>query len=63
MPETGLGNRINMVMQSVFFRLTDIIPAEDAIRYLKESVETAYGKKGQKIVDMNKEAIDRSFKA
>jgi len=61
--EVGLGNRINMVMQSVFFKLTEIIPADDAIRYLKESVETAYGRKGQKIVDMNKEAIDRSLKA
>jgi len=61
--EVGLGNRINMVMQSVFFRLAGIIPVDDAIRYLKESVETAYGKKGQKIVDMNKEAIDRSLEA
>jgi len=61
--EVGLGNRINMVMQSVFFKLAEIIPVDDAIRYLKESVETAYGKKGQKIVDMNKEAIDRSLEA
>ena len=61
--EVGLGNRINMVMQSVFFKLAGIIPVDDAIRYLKESVETAYGKKGQKIVDMNKEAIDRSLQA
>ena len=61
--EVGLGNRINMVMQSVFFKLAGIIPVDDAIQYLKESVETAYGKKGQKIVDMNKEAIDRSLQA
>lgn len=61
--EVGLGNRINMVMQSVFFKLAGIIPVDDAIKYLKESVETTYGKKGQKVVDMNKEAIDRSLEA
>ena len=61
--ETGLGNRINMIMQTVFFKLAKIIPVDDAIRYLKESVEKTYGKKGQKIVDMNKAAIDRALEA
>ena len=51
--EIGLGGRINMIMQSAFFKLTEIIPVEDAIAYLKEAVVTSYGKKGQKVVDMN----------
>ncbi len=61
--EAGLGNRINMVMQSVFFKLAEIIPVDDAISYLKASVNETYGKKGQKIVDMNIQAIDRSLEA
>ena len=61
--EVGLGNRINMVMQSVFFKLAQIIPVDDAIRYLKDSVETSYGRKGPQIVEMNNQAIDRSLQA
>lgn len=61
--EIGLGNRINMIMQTVFFKLANIIPVEDAIKYLKDSIEKAYGKKGQKIVDMNNQAVDRSLAA
>jgi len=56
--EIGLGNRINMIMQSVFFKLVNVIPVEDAIRYLKQSIIDNYGKKGQKIVDMNNAAVD-----
>jgi len=59
--EIGLGNRINMIMQAAFFKLANVIPVEDAVRYLKDSVEKMYGKKGQKIVDMNKAAIDRGI--
>lgn len=54
----GLGNRINMVMQAAFFKLTEVIPVEDAVRYLKEGIEHTYGKKGQKIIDMNCQAVD-----
>ena len=56
--EIGLGNRINMIMQAAFFKLANIIPVEDAVRYLKDMIEKMYGKKGQKIVDMNKKAVD-----
>lgn len=59
--EIGLGGRINMIMQSAFFKLADIIPLEDAVKYLKEAVVASYGRKGQKIVDMNNEAIDRGI--
>lgn len=57
--EIGLGNRINMIMQSAFFKLTEVIPVEDAVKYLKDSIVKSYGKKGQKIVDLNNMAVDR----
>jgi pyruvate-ferredoxin/flavodoxin oxidoreductase len=56
--KVGLGARINMVMQSAFFKLANVIPIEDAARYLKESIEKTYGRKGEKIVAMNKQAVD-----
>ena len=59
----GLGNRINMVMQAAFFKLANIIPLEDALNYLKNSIEKMYGKKGQNIVDMNKAAVDKGIEA
>jgi pyruvate-ferredoxin/flavodoxin oxidoreductase len=61
--DIGLGNRINMIMQTVFFKLANIIPVEDAIKYLKASIESAYGRKGRKIVDMNNQAVDLSIGA
>lgn len=61
--ELGLGGRINMIMQSAFFKLANIIPVEDAVKYLKESAEKAYGKKGEKIVKMNFDAIDAGINA
>lgn len=56
--DIGLGGRINMIMQAAFFKLTNIIPVEDAVKYLKEAVVTAYGKKGENVVKMNHDAID-----
>lgn len=43
--EIGLGNRINMIMQSAFFKLANIIPEDEATQYLKDSISKAYGKK------------------
>ena len=54
----GLGGRINMIMQSAFFHLTHIIPDADAVKYLKDSNEKSYGRKGQNVVDMNNKAVD-----
>ena len=56
--EIGLGNRINMICQAAFFKLADIIPVEDAVKYLKDSIVKAYGKKGEKVVNMNHQAVD-----
>ncbi len=61
--EIGLGNRINMVMQAAFFKLANIIPVDDAVQHLKNSIEKMYGKKGPKIVEMNKAAVDRGLEA
>ncbi len=61
--EIGLGNRINMIMQSAFFKLAEIIPEEDAVKYLKDSIVKAYGKKGEKIVNMNYLAVDAGINA
>jgi pyruvate-ferredoxin/flavodoxin oxidoreductase len=57
--EIGLGNRINMIMQAAFFKLAQVIPVEEAVKYLKEAVEDTYGKKGEDIVKMNNAAIDK----
>ncbi len=59
----GLGNRINMVMQAVFFRLAGIIPIAEALRRLKGAIEDLYGKKGQDIVKMNRQAVDNALEA
>ena len=57
--ELGLGNRINMVLQAAFFKLANIIPIDDAVKYMKAAVEKTYGAKGEKVVKMNCDAIDR----
>jgi pyruvate-ferredoxin/flavodoxin oxidoreductase len=56
--DLGLGNRINMIMQSAFFKLANVIPVEEAVNYLKDSVVKSYGKKGEKVIQMNNKAID-----
>ncbi|MCR2045227.1 pyruvate:ferredoxin (flavodoxin) oxidoreductase [Anaerosalibacter massiliensis] len=59
--EIGLGTRINMIMQSAFFKLANIIPVEDAVKYLKQFIEKTYGKKGEKVVEMNNKAVDEGI--
>ena len=59
--EIGLGGRINMVMQAVFFKLSKVLPVNDAIAYLKDAIEDTYGKKGKKIVEMNWKAVDAAL--
>lgn len=56
--EIGLGGRINTVLQSAFFALSNIIPAEKANELMKAAAKASYGKKGDKIVQMNYDAID-----
>ncbi|KPU43657.1 pyruvate-flavodoxin oxidoreductase [Oxobacter pfennigii] len=61
--DIGLGGRINMIMQAAFFKLANVVPLEDAVTYLKDSIEYTYGKKGNKIVEMNKTAVDKGIEA
>ena len=60
--EIGLGGRINTVLQSAFFKLAAIIPEEEAIDLMKKAAKASYGKKGDKIVQMNYDAIDAGAK-
>jgi pyruvate-ferredoxin/flavodoxin oxidoreductase len=59
----GLGGRINMVMQSAFFKLAAILPMEDAVKYLKKAVVDDYGNQGQKVIDMNYAAVEKGMEA
>ncbi|MFW6035307.1 MAG: pyruvate:ferredoxin (flavodoxin) oxidoreductase [Halothermotrichaceae bacterium] len=61
--EVGLGGRINMVMQTAFFKLAKIIPVDEAVEYLKDAIKKTYGHKGDKIVKMNWEAVDKALDA
>lgn len=60
--EIGLGGRINTVLQSAFFKLASIIPEEQAIELMKAAAKATYGKKGDKVIQMNYDAIDRGAK-
>ncbi len=61
--EIGLGNRSNMVLQAAFFNLSQVIPVDDAVKHMKEAVKKTFGKKGEKIVNMNMEAVDAGINA
>ncbi|MCQ2145857.1 MAG: pyruvate:ferredoxin (flavodoxin) oxidoreductase, partial [Bacteroidales bacterium] len=57
--EIGLGGRTNTILQSAFFKITGIIPYEEAVGYMKKAILKSYGKKGENIVNMNYAAVDR----
>ncbi len=61
--EVGLGGRINMIMQTAFFRLANVLPFEEAVALLKDSIRKTYGSKGDKVVNMNIEAVERAVDA
>jgi pyruvate-ferredoxin/flavodoxin oxidoreductase len=56
--DAGLGGRINMIMQTAFFKLSGVLPFEQAVQLLKDSIRKEYGRKGEKIVEMNLSAVD-----
>lgn len=58
--ENGMGTRINTVMQTCFFAISDILPKEKAILLIKDAIQKAYGNKGEKILQSNYEAVDNS---
>jgi pyruvate-ferredoxin/flavodoxin oxidoreductase len=56
--EIGLGPRINVIMQTAFFKICNILPVEAAVKAIKDAIKKSYGKKGEKIVEMNNAAVD-----
>lgn len=61
--EIGLGNRTNMIIQSAFFKLSGVLPLEEAVAHLKDSIVKAYGHKGDDVVNMNNKAVDSGINA
>jgi pyruvate-ferredoxin/flavodoxin oxidoreductase len=59
--ELGLGARINVIMQTVFFKISGIIPLETAIDSIKDAIKKSYGKSGEKVVEMNNKAVDAAL--
>ncbi len=61
--EIGMGKRTNTILQSAFFKLANVMPIDEAVRYMKEAAKKSYGKKGDAIVEMNYKAIDAGLSA
>ena len=61
--QLGLGSRTNMIMQAAFFKLSEVLPIDDAVKYLKDSIVKSYGHKGDDIVNMNYSAVDSGLTA
>lgn len=59
--ELGLGSRTNTILQAAFFKITGIIPVEKAVEYMKAAILKSYGKKGEKVVNMNYAAVDKGI--
>ncbi|MEN6385243.1 MAG: pyruvate:ferredoxin (flavodoxin) oxidoreductase [Phycisphaerales bacterium] len=57
----GLGSRINVIMQTAFFKISNIIPIEKSVEAIKKAIQKSYGKKGQKVVDLNNAAVDAAL--
>lgn len=61
--DIGLGGRTNMIMQAAFFKLSEVLPLDEAITHLKDQIVKNYGKKGEKVVQMNYQAVDQGVNA
>jgi pyruvate-ferredoxin/flavodoxin oxidoreductase len=59
--ELGLGARINVIMQTAFFKISNIIPLEQAVTAIKDAVRKTYGKRGEKVIQMNNTAVDKAI--
>lgn len=59
--KTGMGGRINTVMQACFFALANVIPADEAIEYIKQAIAKTYAKKGQEVIDKNIAAVEATL--
>jgi pyruvate-ferredoxin/flavodoxin oxidoreductase len=59
--EVGMGERINTIMQTCFFAVSDVLPKNEAIAAIKQAIEKTYGKRGQAVLEKNFEAVDRTL--
>jgi pyruvate-ferredoxin/flavodoxin oxidoreductase len=59
--ELGLGARINVIMQTAFFKISNIMPLETALAAIKDAIKKSYGKSGEKVVEMNNKAVDEAL--
>ena len=59
--ELGLGSRTNMILQSAFFKLSEILPIDDAVKYMKDAIQATYGRRGEDVVNMNNQAVDKGI--
>jgi pyruvate-ferredoxin/flavodoxin oxidoreductase len=60
---TGMGNRINTVMQAAYFKISKVLPEDEAIKHMKEHIQSSYGKKGADVVEKNYKTVDASLNA
>lgn len=61
--ELGLGNRTNTVLQAAFFKLSGVLPVDEAVQYMKDAITHSYFKKGDKVLNMNYAAVDRGLQS
>ena len=61
--DTGMGGRINTIMQTCFFAISGILPREEAIEQIKKAIKKTYGKRGEAVVKKNFEAVDADSRA
>ena len=59
--KTGMGGRVNTIMQTCFFAISGVLPREEAIEKIKYSIEKTYGKRGEAVVQRNFEAVDHTL--
>ena len=59
--KTGMGGRINTIMQTCFFAISGVLPREEAIAEIKKSIKKTYGKRGEAVVQQNFEAVDQTL--
>ncbi len=59
--KTGMGGRINTIMQTCFFAICGVLPEDEAIAAIKQAIYKTYGKRGEKVVEQNYEAVDQTL--
>ena len=59
--ETGMGSRINSILQTCFFAISNVMPKDEAIQYIKNAIKKTYGRKGEEVVQKNFKAVDQTL--